>query len=236
MSSYLLLSRDRPTPQAGTSKAPPSQTVVSTSGSKSFVLAVPAEPNKIYALLDPQTQQPVAGQKIIRKGKNLVIELNGTPVVNLLNYFDSDVPAPGDAPVPQTPSSTVPTAAIQYVFPTGLANCPLSAIDSAASLAGNASGVLWSPGSAGILCVNPVAFGITPLTALAPAVPGFGWGTLAVPTGIVTAEMAAHRGGMHEESYDATTRTCHECLSEGHLPEAIYCLKCGAKLPNYLHD
>jgi voltage-gated potassium channel len=63
-----------------------------------------------------------------------------------------------------------------------------------------------------------------------------GWGTLAVPTGIVTAEMAAHRGGMHEESYDATTRTCHECLSEGHLPEAIYCLKCGAKLPNYLHD
>ena len=101
MSSYLLLSRDRPTPQAGTSKAPPSQTVVSTSGSKSFVLAVPAEPNKIYALLDPQTQQPVAGQKIIRKGKNLVIELNGTPVVNLLNYFDSDVPTPGDAPVPQ---------------------------------------------------------------------------------------------------------------------------------------
>jgi hypothetical protein len=203
MSSYLLLSRDRPTPQAGTSKAPPSQTIVSTSGSKSFVLAVPAEPNKIYALLDPQTQQPVAGQKIIRKGKNLVIELNGTPVVNLLNYFDSVVPAPGDAPVPQPPSSTVPTAAIQYVFPTGLANCPLSAIDSAASLAGNASGVLWSPGSAGILCVNPVAFGITPLTALAPAVPGFGWGTLAAGTAGVAAAAAIADGGGGKTS-DAT--------------------------------
>ena len=203
MSSYLLLSRDRPTPQAGTSKAPPSQTVVSTSGSKSFVLAVPAEPNKIYALLDPQTQQPVAGQKIIRKGKNLVIELNGTPVVNLLNYFDSDVPTPGDAPVPQPPSSTVPAAAIQYVFPTGLANCPLSAIDSAASLAGNASGVLWSPGSAGILCVNPVAFGITPLTALAPAVPGFGWGTLAAGTAGVAGVAAIADGGGGKTS-DAT--------------------------------
>mgnify|MGYP006181996045 CR=1 FL=1 len=27
-----------------------------------------------------------------------------------------------------------------------------------------------------------------------------------------------------------TTRTCPECLSEGHLPEAHYCLHCGAHL------
>ncbi len=92
-----------------------------------------------------------------------------------------------------------------------------------------------------ITTITTVGFGdITAKTPLGQFIAScmmlIGWGTLAVPTGIVTAEMAAHRGGMHEESYDATTRTCHECLSEGHLPEAIYCLKCGAKLPNYLHD
>lgn len=92
-----------------------------------------------------------------------------------------------------------------------------------------------------ITTLTTVGYGdITAKTALGQFIAScmmlLGWGTLAVPTGIVTAEMAAHRGGMHEESYDATTRTCHECLSEGHLPEAIYCLKCGAKLPNYLHD
>lgn len=92
-----------------------------------------------------------------------------------------------------------------------------------------------------ITTITTVGFGdITAKTPLGQFIASLmmliGWGTLAVPTGIVTAEMAAHRGGMHEESYDATTRTCHACLSEGHLPEAIYCLKCGAKLPNYLHD
>lgn len=92
-----------------------------------------------------------------------------------------------------------------------------------------------------ITTITTVGFGdITAKTALGQFIAScmmlVGWGTLAVPTGIVTAEMAAHRGGMHEEAYDATTRTCYECMSEGHLPEAIYCLKCAAKLPNYLHD
>jgi voltage-gated potassium channel len=30
-----------------------------------------------------------------------------------------------------------------------------------------------------------------------------------------------------------TTRTCHECLTEGQTPEANYCLHCGARLPAY---
>ena len=58
-----------------------------------------------------------------------------------------------------------------------------------------------------------------------------GWGILAVPTGIVTAEMTAQRMGTR-----TTTRTCHECLSEGHQPDATFCLHCGAKLPLYLRD
>ncbi|MFO1263033.1 MAG: hypothetical protein U1E84_06805 [Rhodoferax sp.] len=52
--------------------------------------------------------------------------------------------------------------------------------------------------------------------------------TLAVPTGIVTAEMTAQR-----RQTPPTTRTCHECLSEGHLPEASFCHQCGARLAPY---
>jgi len=55
-----------------------------------------------------------------------------------------------------------------------------------------------------------------------------GWGTLAVPTGIVSAEFTAQR-----LQSEPTTRTCHECLSEGHLPSAKFCRDCGAPLPPY---
>lgn len=33
-----------------------------------------------------------------------------------------------------------------------------------------------------------------------------------------------------------TTRTCHECLTEGHLPEALHCMHCGARLPQWQHE
>ena len=59
-----------------------------------------------------------------------------------------------------------------------------------------------------------------------------GWGILAVPTGIVTAEMTAQRFGQRAP----TTRTCHECLSEGHEAQARFCKDCGAKLPDYQRD
>lgn len=87
-----------------------------------------------------------------------------------------------------------------------------------------------------ITTMTTVGFGdITPKTDLgrliASAMMLLGWGTLAVPTGIVTAEMTAIRIGT-----PLTTRTCHECLTEGQLPEANYCLHCGAHLPRYQQD
>ena len=87
-----------------------------------------------------------------------------------------------------------------------------------------------------ISTVTTVGFGdITPKTDLGRLISSFmmllGWGTLAVPTGIVTAEMAAQRRGGRPAA--PTTRTCHECLSEGHAPYASFCLDCGARLPAY---
>ena len=87
-----------------------------------------------------------------------------------------------------------------------------------------------------ITTMTTVGFGdITPKTDLGRLIASvmmlLGWGTLAVPTGIVTAEMTARRMGP-----TPTTRTCQECLSEGHLPEAVFCQHCGARLPRYMTD
>jgi hypothetical protein len=56
-------------------------------------------------------------------------------------------------------------------------------------------------------------------------------GTLAVPTGIVSAELVSHA-----TRREPTTRTCQECLSEGHSPTARFCRDCGAQLPAYQRD
>ncbi len=87
-----------------------------------------------------------------------------------------------------------------------------------------------------VTTMTTVGFGdITPKTDLgrliASAMMLLGWGVLAVPTGIVTAEMTAQR-----RSSTPTTRSCPHCLSEGHLPEARYCRDCGERLPPYQRD
>jgi voltage-gated potassium channel len=92
-------------------------------------------------------------------------------------------------------------------------------------------GVYWA-----ITTMTTVGFGdITPKTdlgrLLASVMMLIGWGTLAVPTGIVSAEFTARR-----LSREPTTRTCHECLSEGHSPHAQFCRDCGARLPPWQHD
>ncbi|HRI18203.1 MAG TPA: ion transporter [Burkholderiaceae bacterium] len=89
-------------------------------------------------------------------------------------------------------------------------------------------GVYWA-----ITTLTTVGFGdITPRTDLGRFIASFqmllGWGILAVPTGIVSAEFTAHR-----VRREPTTRTCHECLSEGHDAAAKFCRDCGAKLPEY---
>jgi voltage-gated potassium channel len=87
-----------------------------------------------------------------------------------------------------------------------------------------------------ITTMTTVGFGdITPKTDLGRLIASvmmlLGWGTLAVPTGIVTSEMTSQR-----RAEKPTTRTCHECLTEGHLVDANYCLQCGAKLTEYLRE
>lgn len=86
-----------------------------------------------------------------------------------------------------------------------------------------------------ITTLTTVGFGdITPKTDagrfIASLMMLLGWGTLAVPTGIVTAEMTSMR------IRPVTTRTCHVCLTEDQAADANYCRHCGAKLPLYFSE
>lgn len=88
------------------------------------------------------------------------------------------------------------------------------------------TGVYWA-----ITTLTTVGFGdIAPHTDIGRFIASMmmllGWGTLAVPTGIVSAELTSQR-----LRHEPTTRTCHECLSEGHAPDAKFCSDCGAELP-----
>ena len=88
-----------------------------------------------------------------------------------------------------------------------------------------------------ITTMTTVGFGdITPKTDLGRLISSMmmmlGWGVLAVPTGIVTTEMALQRARMPTP----TTRTCQNCLTEGHGATANYCMHCGHALPPYQHD
>ena len=80
-----------------------------------------------------------------------------------------------------------------------------------------------------IVTLTTVGYGdISPQTNLGQAIAAvimiMGYGIIAVPTGIVTAEltMVAKR--------DVSGQSCTECGREGHDVDAVYCRLCGAKL------
>lgn len=86
-----------------------------------------------------------------------------------------------------------------------------------------------------ITAVTTVGFGdIVPKTDIGRAIASvmmlIGWGTLAVPTGIISAELTARRVPA------PTTRTCPNCLEEGLGGGDRFCRRCGEQLPAWRHD
>ena len=84
-----------------------------------------------------------------------------------------------------------------------------------------------------IVTLTTVGYGdISPATSLgqfiATLIMIIGYGIIAVPTGIVTAEMSSRKKNTTE--YD-NGRSCPDCGSEVKLKDSEYCRKCGAKLP-----
>lgn len=99
-----------------------------------------------------------------------------------------------------------------------------------------------------ISTMTTVGFGdITPKTDLGRLIAScmmlVGWGILAVPTGIVTAEIARQRGVFAEASHESVTPRassavdeaigplqCRDCGAVRHAEDARYCRVCGARL------
>ena len=80
-----------------------------------------------------------------------------------------------------------------------------------------------------IVTLTTVGYGdIAPQTPIGQIIAIFimiiGYGIIAVPTGIVTAEMA-----MKGAETDTNTNNCQNCSAEKHKDDAKYCFKCGHK-------
>ncbi|MCK6425851.1 MAG: ion transporter [Burkholderiaceae bacterium] len=97
-----------------------------------------------------------------------------------------------------------------------------------------------------VTTMTTVGFGdITPRTDLGRLIASsmmlLGWGVLAVPTGIVTAEMSSQRRSAAAEADPApilrtllqpgAARCCSACGSTGHQADAQFCRRCGTRLP-----
>lgn len=83
-----------------------------------------------------------------------------------------------------------------------------------------------------IVTITTVGFGdITPHTPLGQAIASMtmliGYSIIAVPTGIVTAELA------HELGREKTLARCHNCGRAGHDVDSEYCKHCGYKLEDF---
>jgi len=85
-------------------------------------------------------------------------------------------------------------------------------------------GIYWA-----IVTLTTVGYGdISPATALGQFIASFvmiiGYAIIAVPTGIVTAELAKPSKTL------PSGQVCEQCLSEGHDLDDKFCRFCGAKL------
>lgn len=93
---------------------------------------------------------------------------------------------------------------------------------------GSGSGFTSIPRSVywAIVTLTTVGYGdIAPVTALGQFIAAFimilGYGIIAIPTGIVTAEYARHR------EVPTNTQSCPNCAASRHKDKAEFCYKCG---------
>lgn len=89
-------------------------------------------------------------------------------------------------------------------------------------------GIYWT-----IVTITTVGYGdIAPATALGQFIASLtmltGYSVIAVPTGIVSAEMTYQQKLLHKGN--DSSRTCPHCLAGGHDENASYCKMCGTKL------
>ncbi len=85
-----------------------------------------------------------------------------------------------------------------------------------------------------IVTITTVGYGdIAPLTPLGKLIASLmmliGYGIIAVPTGIISSEIAARRGAQ-QKTKEYSGEVCPACGREGHDANAAHCKWCGAKI------
>ena len=89
-------------------------------------------------------------------------------------------------------------------------------------------GIYWA-----IVTITTVGYGLCSLTPfgrfMAGAVMLLGYSIIAVPTGIITAEIGA-AGQRQQAPLPESTLVCRSCHREGHDVDARHCKYCGAGL------
>lgn len=90
-------------------------------------------------------------------------------------------------------------------------------------------GIYWA-----IVTLTTVGYGdISPQTSLGQLFASFvmimGYAIIAIPTGIVTAEII-------NPSKKSNTQVCQHCLTEEHDDDAVFCKKCGCKINNSVNE
>ena len=122
MASFQLLQSDVPTAQSqGSAGKDVLLGQVQHTPTSRQSLAVEAQPNKVYRLVNAQDQSLVKGQRLLRKGKALVIEVEGAEVANLQGFFDQPATPPSTAKASASANLEAKTGA-KYVFEAELPN------------------------------------------------------------------------------------------------------------------
>lgn len=86
-----------------------------------------------------------------------------------------------------------------------------------------------------VVTMTTVGYGdIAPKTPLGSMVATLlmlaGYGIIAVPTGIVTAELVHPSENEHDINLKTSTEVCPSCALEGHEDDAVHCRRCGTHL------
>ena len=93
-----------------------------------------------------------------------------------------------------------------------------------------------------IVTLTTVGYGdiapVTPLgQMLASVIMIMGYSVIAVPTGIISAELIAEAAqNAKKDNNNISTIACRHCSKDGHAPEAVYCKYCGEMLNGHNGD
>jgi hypothetical protein len=130
-------------------------------------LSVPAQAQTQYRLVDGKTGQVIKNQTVLRKGMSLHIEVDGTPVVELDNFFPQEAT-----------EATAQAQGATYLVDTSATAEPSYGLVTAQTSAGDMVGessVMWTTGMPALPLTEPVAFGPQALSALSGAGSIGGW-------------------------------------------------------------